>query len=100
MKKNNDDFRLYADSAPFATLIYNDSHKWIYANKEAQALTGFTEQELLTQNFWDLVAPKYKSLIKERGLKRLKGEWPQDKYELQVIQKDGDLKWVEIRMNR
>ncbi|MEA1885044.1 MAG: PAS domain-containing protein, partial [Thermotogota bacterium] len=79
MKKNKDNFRLYADSAPFVTLIYDDSKKWIYANKEAQAFTGFTEEKLLTQSFWELVAPKYQQLIKERGLSRLKGEWPQDK---------------------
>lgn len=100
MNENNDNFRLYADSAPFATLIYDDSQKWIYANKEAQALTGFDEQELLSQNFWDLVAPKYKKLIRQRGTARLNGEWPQDKYELQVIQKRGQYKWIKIHMNR
>ncbi|MEA1884206.1 MAG: sensor domain-containing diguanylate cyclase, partial [Thermotogota bacterium] len=66
----------------------------------AQALTGFTEEKLLTQSFWELVAPKYQQLIKERGLSRLKGEWPQDKYELQIIQNNGDPKWVQIHMNR
>ena len=100
MDNNNFQFRLYADSAPFATLIYNNTQKWIYANKEAEKLTGFGEMELLSQNFWEIVAPKHKNLIKERGLARLKGEWPQDKYELQIAQKSGELKWVQIHMNR
>lgn len=100
MDKNNRDFRLYADSAPFATLIYDKTKKWIYANKEAQKLTGFSEEELVSFNFWEIVAPQYKELIKERGLARLKGDWPTDQYELQVIQKSGDHKWVQIHMNR
>src|SRR6056297_2192345 len=101
MEKNkNDDFRLYADSAPFATLIYDESQRWVYANQEAQNLTGFTEQELLSQHIWDMVADPYKNLIKQRGTARLKGEWPQDRYELQVIQKNGTLKWIQIHMNR
>ena len=100
MDKDNNDFRLYADSAPFATLIYDDSKKWIYANRESQFLTGFNESELLSQFFWEIVAQDYQSLIKERGLSRLEGHWPKDRYELQIIQKNGELKWIEIHMNK
>src|SRR6056297_1161900 len=100
MEKKTNDFRLYADSAPFATLIYDDSQKWIYANKEAQKLTGYSEQELLSQKFWEIVAQKHKNIIKQRGMARLNGQWPSDKYEIQVIQKNSEKKWVQIHMNR
>ncbi|HPF16496.1 MAG TPA: sensor domain-containing diguanylate cyclase [Thermotogota bacterium] len=100
MEKDNNDFRIYADSAPFATLIYNDSQKWIYANLESQLLTGFNESELLSQFFWEIVAQDYQPLIKERGLSRLEGHWPKDKYEMQIIQKNGEPKWIEIHMNK
>jgi len=99
MNNNDLQFRLYADSAPFATFIYDKTQKWVYANKEAEKLTGYSESELLSQNFWEIVALKNQSLIKERGLKRLKGEWPQDRYELQITQKNGEFKWVQIHMN-
>ena len=99
-KKENNDFRLYADAAPFATLIYDVSKKWIYANKEAQKLTGFNGVELSSQNFWCIVEKKFQQTIKERGLARLNGDWPKDRYELQLIRKNGEHKWVEIHMNK
>jgi|GEM_PF-1880867 len=100
MDQDNNDFRLYADSAPFATMIYDDSQKWIYANRESQFLTGFNESELCSQFFWEIVAQDYQPLIKERGLSRLEGHWPKDKYEMQIIQKNGEPKWIEIHMNK
>ena len=99
-KNKGNDFRLYADSAPFATLIYDASQKWIYANEEAQILTGYSNDELTSQSFWFIVEEKYREAIRENGLARLRGDWPRDRYEIQFKRKNGEAKWAELHMKK
>ena len=55
-------FRIIADSTPIAVMLYQDDH-WIYANRAAETITGYSTKELLGMNFWDIVHPDYKSLV-------------------------------------
>jgi light-regulated signal transduction histidine kinase (bacteriophytochrome) len=49
-------------------------------------------------NFWELFAPEYQQMIKERGLARLRGENPPARYEVR-LQTETE-KWMEITSKR
>ncbi|MEJ5361887.1 MAG: ATP-binding protein [Spirochaetota bacterium] len=54
----------------------------------------YSEQELCSLNFWDVVHPDDKAVVIERGRKRQKGEMATVGYEFRVITKSGMTKWV------
>jgi PAS domain S-box-containing protein len=67
-----DKFRIIADSTPIAVMLYQDV-RWIYANRAAETITGYSSKELFSMNFWDIVHPDHKALVQERGQKRQRG---------------------------
>lgn len=93
LNESEEKFRILAKSTPIVIMMYQDD-KWIYANPAAEILLGYSEQELCTMNFWDVVHPDDKAIIIERGKKRQKGEDAEVGYEFRVIDKSGTVKWV------
>lgn len=93
LKESEEKFRILAESTPMTIMMYQDDN-WIYANPAAEALLGYTEEELCAMNFWDVVHPDDKAIIRERGSKRQKGEVAPVGYEFRVIDKNGTVKWV------
>ena len=88
-------FRIIAASTPIAVMIYQDD-RWIYANRAAEIITGYSTKELLGMNFWDIAHPDYKALVQERGQKQQRGEETTNRYEFKIITKDGIEKWVDL----
>ncbi|MDH7553042.1 MAG: PAS domain S-box protein [Spirochaetota bacterium] len=93
LKESEEKFRILAESTPMTIMMYQDN-KWIYANPAAEALLEYSEQELFSMNFWDVVHPDDKAIVIERGSKRQKGEDATVGYEFRVISKSGMIKWV------
>jgi len=88
-------FRTLAESTPMAILLYQND-KWVYANPAATDITGYSNEELLSMNFWDFIHPDYRDIVKERGRKRESGQDTVQSYEFKIITKDGAEKWVQL----
>jgi PAS domain S-box-containing protein len=95
LRESEERFRILTESSPTAILLYQND-KWVYANSAATHITGYTNQEFLGMNFWDVVHPDYKQLIQERGQRRQRAEALTDSYECKIISKDGTVKWVDL----
>jgi PAS domain S-box-containing protein len=91
-------FRMLAESSAFAIMMHQGDH-WIYANRAAEEISGYTEAELCGMHFWDIVHPDYKDLIKERGLSRQQGKALPRAYEFKIITKNCAEKWVSLSGN-
>ncbi|MBI4726989.1 PAS domain S-box protein [candidate division TA06 bacterium] len=87
-------FRLLAEASPASIFAYRE--KFIYVNPACQALTGYSPAESLDLNFWDLIHPDYRDLVKQRGLARQRGENVPANYEFKIIRKDGQARWVNF----
>jgi PAS domain S-box-containing protein/putative nucleotidyltransferase with HDIG domain len=95
LRESEEKFRVLADSTPAAVMLYQDDH-WIYANRAAETICGYSEKELLSMNFWNIVHPDFKALIQEHGRLRQQGEETTIRYEFKIITKDGTQKWVDL----
>lgn len=99
LMNSEEKFRTLAESSPLAIMMHQGDH-WIYANRAAKKISGYTETELCSMHFWDIVHPEYRDQIKEIGRNRQKGKIVPDSYEFIIITKSGEEKWVSLTGNR
>ncbi|HUL61503.1 MAG TPA: PAS domain S-box protein, partial [Methanocella sp.] len=95
LRASEERFRALADTSGAAILAYQED-RFVYSNLAAQKLTGYSAAELLSMNFWDLVAPEFREQVKEIGRKRQTGKAAPVRYETRVLRKDGGEKWADI----
>jgi diguanylate cyclase (GGDEF)-like protein/PAS domain S-box-containing protein len=92
-------FRLLAETAPCAILIYR-GERFTYVNEAATVIAGYTREEFLSMSFWDIVHPEMRELAWERGLARQRGEPVPPSYELKIVRKDGEERWLSFSAGR
>src|SRR5438094_280802 len=56
----------------------------------------YSEQALPSMDFWKMVHPDHRQMAKARGLARLRGETVPSRYELKLITKSGEERWVDF----
>ncbi len=83
--------------SPAGIFIIQD-HKYRVVNPAFVEITGYEEKEVTGMYFWELVHPDFRQEVKERGLRRERGEKVlPDLYELKVIKKNGEERWILLR---
>ncbi len=93
LRLSEEKFRAVAESMPAQVVIFQDN-KFVYANPYSEVITGYKTAEILKKNFWDLVHEDFRNTAKERGEKRQKGETVPDNYEMKIIAKNKQEKWL------
>jgi PAS domain S-box-containing protein len=68
----------------------------VYANKKAEEITGYTIEDVRGMNFWDLVHPDDREIIRSRAFRRLSGEEVPERYEYLLVTKSGETRMAEI----
>jgi PAS domain S-box-containing protein len=95
LRESEGKFRVLAQTAGSAILIYQDS-KLIYVNPFAVAMTGYSEQEQLSMDFWEIIHPDHRAMVRERGMARLRGEAVPARYEIKILTKSGGERWLDF----
>jgi len=88
-------FRLLAETATCAIGIYQGD-RFRYINPRASDITGYSVEELLSLNVERLVHPDFRAQVLERAQARLRGEAVQARYELKILTKQGEERWVDF----
>jgi len=88
-------FRVVAETASCAFLIYQGNHLR-YVNPATEEITGYTRDELMTIPFWELAHPDYRDLVRERGIARQQGKAVPNRYEIKILTKSGEERWVDM----
>ncbi len=86
-------FRTLAQTAAIAIFIHQGGN-FLYANRAAEEIGGYSVQEYLGKNFLSLVHPDFVKLVKERAQQRLDGDTVPSQYEFKLVRKDGGERWV------
>lgn len=92
--ESEEKFRTLVETSPVA-IFFHRGVCFIYANPAAEKISGYSSDEMLKMKFWDLFAPEYRELVKERGLSGLRGGNPPSSYEVRLQTNDGK-KWMDI----
>ena len=96
LKKSEADYRHLIEHAGEAIFV-TQNEVFRLVNPQLIKLTGFSEQELLGQQFTRFVHPDYTNALLENYRKRIAGAAnPPCSYIFRIIRKDGTLRWVEL----
>jgi two-component system sensor histidine kinase/response regulator len=88
-------FRSMAEMLPAMIGIFQGmGHS--YANPGMSQITGYSVEELADLPFVTFAHPDFRELVVERGLARQRGEDVPNRYESQIVMKDGQERWVDF----
>ncbi len=91
-------FKVIAETT--STCIFITAERFIYVNPAFEKLTGYSLKEAQELEFYNLVHPDHREMVKQRGLARLRGDNPPKNYSFKIITKDGSIKWVDFSADR
>jgi PAS domain S-box-containing protein len=97
LRESEAKFRILAETMAAAIFIYQGDQN-CYVNPAGEAITGYSQPELLAMNFWDIIHPDFRPLIKERGQARQQGETVVPRYELKILTKDNRERWLDVTL--
>jgi diguanylate cyclase (GGDEF)-like protein/PAS domain S-box-containing protein len=92
-------FRRLAETAPCAIFIYQ-GERFSYVNEAAIQISGYSREDFASMSFWDVVHSDMRELVWERGLARQRGEEVPPSYELKIVRKDGEERWLSFSAGR
>lgn len=96
LKEKEETFKALTENIKSAVFTFTDDGFFVYVNPAAETITGYSYEELQKMHFYDLIHPDYREMTKKRGLERLKGKDVESSYEIKIISKNGEEKWIEI----
>lgn len=95
LKESEEKFRTLAESSPSAIMVYQDN-RFVFVNKAFTIITGYSEEDIKKEMFWEHVHPEDKQIIISKGKRREEAFKGIDTYEFRVITKDNKVKWLYI----
>jgi|WetSurMetagenome_2_1015567.scaffolds.fasta_scaffold00008_34 PAS domain S-box-containing protein len=93
LRQSEGKFRTLAETAGVGIFIIKNS-KIVYVNSSIEKATGYSRDELLSMNFWNIVHPDFRELVRERYRTRMNGERISAEYEFKYVKKNGESGWV------
>ena len=93
LQESESKFRTLAQTTPAAIFIHREG-RFVYANPIGEAMTGYTNEELLAMDFWGIVHPDFRDMVQERGRARPHDDVFPPQYEFKIVRKDGAERWA------
>jgi PAS domain S-box-containing protein len=102
LKASEEKFRNLAESAQVSISIVTPviEKGVLYVNKYWEKITGYTQEESTEMGALEIVHPDHRSMVIERAKKRIAGDIVPDNYELKILTKSGQTKWVNFTATR
>jgi len=97
LQESEEKYRVLVENAGEAILVAQDG-KSRFVNPKAVELTGYSEDELIPENFALFIHPDDQEMVTKRHIARLSGEQLPGTYAFRISSKNGDLKWVEVNV--
>ena len=95
LRQSEQRYRSLVENSNEGILVVQDS-LFKYVNRAGLEIVGYSEQEVSSTPFLEVIHPDDRAMVEENYRRRLRGEAAQSRYTLKVICKNGDLKWVEL----
>lgn len=87
-------FRSLAETTDAAIFLFRGDYN-LHVNAAACRISGYTYEELVAMPFWEIVHPDFRAQVKERGWARQQGRPIESGYEVAVLTKAGETRWLQ-----
>jgi PAS domain S-box-containing protein len=67
-----------------------------FFNPKCENAMGYSKDELISRPFAEFIYPDDKKMVVDNYLQRLKGESVPQSYAFRILDKDGNIRWMEI----
>lgn len=95
LRESEKKYHMMVEKANEAVVIAQDGRLKL-VNPKASEITGYSEEELLSKRFIEIVHPDDRKKVLDFHKRRLKGESLPSVYNFRVIDKQGHVHWVNI----
>jgi PAS domain S-box-containing protein len=96
LRGSEENFRALAENANDGILIALGDGRYVYANRRASEITGYSVDELLEVGMPGLAHPDERAGLQERLQQRLQGKEPPRQYETSILTKDNRRVSIEL----
>ncbi len=98
LRDSEEKYRTLFENAIEAIYVAQDE-RIVFANPKTEELYGYSAQELASRPLTSFIHEKDRDMVLERHKKRLSGdETPPDVYPFRIIDREGFIKWVELKV--
>jgi PAS domain S-box-containing protein len=95
LRESERKLRLVADTVNSAIWLLQD-YRLVYFNKEFERITGYSCEEILAMDPWDLLEPELRAENRARTEARLAGEAVPSRYQFAILTKSGEKRWLDV----
>ncbi len=95
LRESEAKFRLVADTVTSAIWLLQEKH-FVYFNKEFERITGYSREEILAMDPWDLIDPAERVDNLARAEARLAGKSVPSRYQFAILTKSGEKRWLDF----
>jgi PAS domain S-box-containing protein len=99
LSESEQKFRALAEATPAAILIFNEAGM-IYGNPAIEEISGYSVEEIAAMGFDRLIHPDFREVAAERREGRLHGADVPTRYEVEIVTKQGEERWLDISARR
>lgn len=98
LQESEENFRTLVDQAKVVISIVGDVQcsKYLYVNEEWSRVQGYSKEEAQNLRPIDLIAPDLRPQILDYAAKRMNGDSVPNNYELKIITKSGEIKYLDF----
>ena len=91
-------YRTVLENSLAAIYMFQAGGYLSYANPRMVSMLGYERaEEIIGRPFWELIGEADRKVVKERGLRRERGEIFPRRYKYRMLKKDGREIWVDMR---
>lgn len=95
LRTSEERYRLLVDNATEGIVVAQDSFVK-FVNPRIEELTLYSRDEILSKPFLDFIHPDDRQMVIENQQKRYNGELSPETYDIRVINKNGETRWIKI----
>ena len=96
MRESEERFRSVVENSHTCIIVVDQQFKCVYINKELTELLGYSEKEMLNQDFRMLLSDHEKNIFTEHKIQIERGEKVPSRYDFEILRKDGEKRQMQV----
>lgn len=95
LEESEEKYRAIVENSHDGIFIYRGD-RFLYVNRRAEEISGYTKEELTGMNIWQLLHPDDREWVEDIGRRRARGEEVPTTYQARVVNKEGEVRICEF----